>query len=658
MVLNFVQFLRDYVSKNEVHSMILMNLNNFIFHESKVVDILAEISKSRKIDIVIDQYFDMQRLKALVRNLGNVNVISRSEILREANYDLIVVQGIYVNELDFINAHYEAQHIISVEKISDLTMSSLSARYMKMEDGSLQLKKFDSSCQSSAAGGRAKCSFYIVNYNTSDLMNIPLYSIRAFVKSFDYDIWIFDNSDKEKLKLDDSTNVHILDNTNGQLIDYDEAIREYCNVKDTRGVFAGAKGINGFVSLRHILALQYGFTLPDVSDNMIICDSDIVLKKDIDFIDESKALIGTVRLDGYNKRMLPFLCYVNKRLLNKAGVQYFNQLKMRGCKDAANRTIVKYDTGGSVLEDCTLKKLPIKLISIEDYCVHFGGLSREDLSTRMSLNTMFDIDMIKDNLMKHNVFVNAYDYSKMCEKRNELFEEALSKYRVESTGKKYVIYTCITGDYDSLTEQPYYEHDKFDYVCFTNSPSIKHSDNWKIISISGIDKIINESNQQKISRFPKTHPHLFFKNYEKSLYIDGNIKIMSKDLENDFIKFLSGDEYLLTSQHPSITNVYDEIKACVMKRKDDPANLSKIREFLETVKFNDLNAHAQMGIMLRDHNNKECQKIMEDWWWMIKNFCKRDQTSFNYVIWNNRGRFLSLPFDYVKRLFAIGRHSS
>ena len=505
---------------------------------------------------------------------------------------------------------------------------------------------------------KLKCSFFIVNYNTSKLINLLINSIHKYVKAFDYDIWIFDNSDKEKLALEETCeDVHILDNTKEQLIDYKKAIKKYCNEKDTQDVFKGTNNINGFVSLRHILALQYGFSLPDISDNMIICDSDIVLKKDIDFIDVNYALIGTIRLDGYNQRMLPYLCYVNKKILKKADVQYFNPLKMRGCKDMFNKTIVKYDTGGSVLEDCALKNLPIKQIIIENYCVHFGGSSREDFQTRFSLNTAFDIDMIEESLTKCNEFINAYDYSKMFNKQTELYKQALSKYKVKSTGKKYVVYTCITGNYDSLMEQPFYEHEKFDYVCFTNSPNIKKSNNWKIIDISGIDKIINENDQQKISRFLKTHPHLFFENYEKSLYIDGNIKILSKDLENDFIKFLGKNEYLLTSQHPFITNVYDEIKVCISKKKDNEENLNRIRELLKTEKFNDLNAHTQMGIILRDHNNKECQKIMEDWWWMIKNFCKRDQTSFNYVFWKNRGKFLSLPFDYIKQYFAIVCHS-
>ncbi len=610
--------------------------------------------------IATDNSLAKESLQHKMKSNRDRFAFSSTSKIPNLSYDVLVFPYLNVNYANkFLNSIKTLRKIVLLNqmKILHIADSTNKGQYAAVYKNNVDVDQLVLVDDKKQIKKPVKCSFFVVNYNTSNLINILLYSIRTFVKSFDYDIWIFDNSDKEKLELEDSTNVHILDNTHGQLIDYDAEIKRYCNTSNTGDVFAGSTGINGFVSLRHILAIQYGFDYDKISDNMIICDSDIILKKDIDYLNEECALIGTVRLDGYNQRMLPFLCYVNKKLVKAAKINYFNPLKMRGCKDKNNHTIIAYDTGGSILEDCKLKKLPMKLVNIDNYCVHFGGSSREDLTTRFLLNTMFDVDVMKENLVKHKVFVNAYDYSKMNDKSVAIYEQALSNYSVASEGNKYVVYTCITGNYDGLIEQQNFEHEKFDYICFTNSPKIKQSKNWKIVNISGIENVIGEPSQQKISRFIKTHPHLFLKNYEKSLYIDGNIKVLSNDLENDFMKFINDEEYLLTSQHPCISNVYEEINACIMKKKDDEVNLNKMRAFLETENFNDYNAHTQMGIIARNHNNKECQKIMDDWWQMIKNYCKRDQTSFNYVMWKNQGRFLSLPFDYVKKYFAILGHN-
>ena len=36
-------------------------------------------------------------------------------------------------------------------------------------------------------------------------------------------------------------------------------------------------------------------------------------------------------------------------------------------------------------------------------------------------------------------------------------------------------------------------------------------------------------------------------------------------------------------------------------------------------------------VILRRHNEKDCVRVMEDWWTEIKYGSKRDQLSFNYV---------------------------
>ena len=51
--------------------------------------------------------------------------------------------------------------------------------------------------------------------------------------------------------------------------------------------------------------------------------------------------------------------------------------------------------------------------------------------------------------------------------------------------------------------------------------------NWTILKIDEEIKVSN-TNIFKRQRFFKTHPHLFFKNYDLSIYIDSNFEIKGK----------------------------------------------------------------------------------------------------------------------------------
>ena len=81
--------------------------------------------------------------------------------------------------------------------------------------------------------------------------------------------------------------------------------------------------------------------------------------------------------------------------------------------------------------------------------------------------------------------------------------------------EKIIIYTGLFGEYDNLTE-PVFCHKNIQYICFTNNNKLK-SKYWKIININeyGSDRYLN--------RKVKMLPHLYLKNYKKSIYIDANV---------------------------------------------------------------------------------------------------------------------------------------
>ena len=86
---------------------------------------------------------------------------------------------------------------------------------------------------------------------------------------------------------------------------------------------------------------------------------------------------------------------------------------------------------------------------------------------------------------------------------------------------KKVIYTSIFGNYDKLHYQEYIP-DGYDLIIFTDS-DIK-SDQWEVRKESSI----YQDNVRNAKRF-KILPHRFLKEYDISIYIDGNY-IVKKDI--------------------------------------------------------------------------------------------------------------------------------
>lgn len=221
----------------------------------------------------------------------------------------------------------------------------------------------------------------------------------------------------------------------------------------------------------------------------------------------------------------------------------------------------------------------------------------------------------------------------------------ISKILNNDNKKKYVIYTAIIGNYDKLKTLTYYDHNTYDYVCFTDSAEIINSQNkdWIIFDISLIKNILNVDNV-KTARYFKTHPHLFFENYEKSIWIDGNIDII-KNID-DYVNLLNNDNYILCYNHPCRNCIYQEIAACNSFKKDTIENLNNVKNFLINENYPKNNELIQSNILVRNHNN-ECIFLMEKWWEMIKNYSKRDQLSFNYIFWKYGGKYLTIPSNFV-----------
>ena len=208
---------------------------------------------------------------------------------------------------------------------------------------------------------------------------------------------------------------------------------------------------------------------------------------------------------------------------------------------------------------------------------------------------------------------------------------------------KIVIYSALLGDYDII--KPVKKQSQFDYVIFTDI-IIRGNTNWTIYKIPNYLNKLNMSIVKK-QRFIKLHPHLFFKNYEISLYIDTNLFIYGNITE--FIERLLTPKFdIYIFEHPDRDCIYQEVLAVIKYNKEKPETAYEIRDKYEKVNFPYNFGLSENCLLVRRHNKKNCINLMEKWWEQIKNNSKRDQLSLSYVLWKT-----GYKIKYISKQFGL-----
>lgn len=200
----------------------------------------------------------------------------------------------------------------------------------------------------------------IIHYNTPKLTECLVRSVNKFVNGAI--IYILDNSNRRpfKSKFD---NVTILDNTKGQIIDFDKWLKKYPNRDKSPG------RINKWGSAKHAYSVERCMEI--LNQPFMLLDSDILLKKDISpLFMEDMAYVGEVVTQPRStiNRVIPYVCLINTPIIKENNSSYFDETKMHGLWHSKGGDF--YDTGASFyLSTSNLKHKEIKW---EEYAVHYG----------------------------------------------------------------------------------------------------------------------------------------------------------------------------------------------------------------------------------------------------------------------------------------------
>jgi hypothetical protein len=179
-----------------------------------------------------------------------------------------------------------------------------------------------------------------------------------------------------------------------------------------------------------------------------------------------------------------------------------------------------------------------------------------------------------------------------------------------------VVYTAIYGDKDDLDIPK--EVEGFDFVYFTGDGGLLSA------------------------KKPKILPHRYFKEYDYSMWVDGNIKLIGnpKPVIDKYMK--NFDIVMLTHPAESLKifpHIYKEANICIDQY---PQYAKELKRQVKAYKKDGCPAEIPIvaaGIIIRNHNHPTITAFDEAWWNEIIEYSPRDQISFAYLAWKLKLRY-------------------
>ena len=199
---------------------------------------------------------------------------------------------------------------------------------------------------------------------------------------------------------------------------------------------------------------------------------------------------------------------------------------------------------------------------------------------------------------------------------------------------KKVVFTSITGEYDTLIQPPIID-DSFDYICFVKKGQ-RHSEKegvWRIEEIP-----FECENDRQLSRYPKLLPHIVLPQYDYSLWIDGNVSINDAQLYEIINQKIEEGVLYSGVNHWERDCAYDEAAEIAFWAKDKFWSLFKAIMFLKKEHFPRHYGLYENNVIFRKHNDTTIVEFDKLWW----HYAKRDQLCHPYCL-----KKFGIGFDYL-----------
>lgn len=220
--------------------------------------------------------------------------------------------------------------------------------------------------------------------------------------------------------------------------------------------------------------------------------------------------------------------------------------------------------------------------------------------------------------------------------------ESLKK-KIKSTDR-IAIYTCITNNYDRLNE-PLYIEDNCDYFFITDENGKKQISDSSVYKLIDIDNVVPKElmSPKDKNRYCKSHGYEIFKEYDYSIYLDGNIQIVKPMLP--LLKMM-GQIGVAFHKHPSADDVYEEAMSLSLRTRITKEEADKTIKWFWNSGMPRFYGMVECGVILCDNRNLLGNELLNKWFCNYdKGSAKRDQMYMAFTLWE-----MGIKVDEVRTL--------
>ncbi len=199
-----------------------------------------------------------------------------------------------------------------------------------------------------------------------------------------------------------------------------------------------------------------------------------------------------------------------------------------------------------------------------------------------------------------------------------------------------VVYTAVTDGYQ--VHPVINGRDGWDFVCFAESDMACAG--WTVVPIAANEIVMDDefiaNDKSKTTKRIKILPHLHLPGYDVSIWIDSSLQFKRHvDLDGLCADFERSPALLRVRAHPYRRCIYREAEEIVKCNLDTRHSVDRVIAKYRGEGFPENFGLAEANYLLRKHNADSMIAFSEAWWHHVQNLSRRDQLSFNYVLWKN-----------------------
>ncbi len=237
---------------------------------------------------------------------------------------------------------------------------------------------------------------------------------------------------------------------------------------------------------------------------------------------------------------------------------------------------------------------------------------------------------------------------------------------VVRAGDKIVVYTAITNGYDRLRPLKAQCLSPARPIAFLDEATRAAATSTGSWEIRDIDRHAQDPNRQ--AKLYKVLPELFFPDAEYSLWVDGNVSLIYPFDIHRLISLFLAEADICVARHHARACLYQEAAVCKVRRLDSARVIDRQVARYRQEGFPAWHGLNHAAVILRRHS-AAVKNFNRQWWQEICQGSRRDQLSFNYVLWkvglpiaefplpvqDNNGLFASVAHARRRPLRQSGR---